>query len=199
MCGKNAFLDKERLLLRHQYSFLLSIQGRFGDLILSVCFPLMMLLDKVLDSNNCSITCGVDDDAFMRIMIHFFVYIIFDALLLLSCLFAYSYRFSKKTYCLSTTEVTGAPPAPAGDKKPEISFAQIWKTWTVLWHCFELHVNRYIVLFVSAGVLVIAYVTFNIMVYLTPNPRWGLSSSSLLSSSSDSSDDSVFAAMLLEP
>jgi len=195
MCGKSAFLDKEKQILRYHYNFLLNVQGRLADMVGSMCFPLMMLFDVIFDPTDCSISCGLSSEDVVTVILHFLVYIIVDVILFLLCFLVYSIRFSKMTHCLSTSEVTGAPPVPVPNPvKEPLKFEQIVKTWRLLWHAFELHLNRYMFLFVCGMVSVLSYVTYNILYYITPNPRWASSSSSL--SSSLSSSDSVFSSSL---
>jgi len=183
-CLKSTNLDKDKQHLRLHYYFLLNIQGRFAALLLSVAMLVLVTFDSMLDRSICTITCQRDKGQILNIVIHFVAYIAVEAIILAISLLFYSYRFTKATCGQTTNDLSFVlRPEYHPMNKATITFGQVQRTLKVVWHSFELHLNRYFVLFYACLLLVIAYVTFGILTTLTPNPRWLHSSSSSSSSS----------------
>ena len=195
-CGKDRSLDKELRLQRIQYYFMLHLQGRFADLLNSVLFPVMIVVDAAFSPADCSLSCGMDrGHRLLDVQLHFFAYIVADVVLLLLCLLVHSVRFTR----LSVGDpIVATKPAGAGESsrngklnssvtKPTITARHVFRTWHALWHSFILHFNRYVIYFFFSTLLLITYVPFNYIWYMTPNPRWLTSSSSSSSMSSMSS------------
>lgn len=187
-CGKDRSLDKELRLQRIQYYFMLHLQGRFADLLNSVLFPVMIVVDAAFDPADCSLSCGMDQGSrLLEVELHFLAYIVVDVLLLLLCLLVHSVRFTRLSVgdpiVATKLSATGAECSRNGKlnssvTKPKITARHVFRTWHALWHSFILHFNRYVIYFFFATLLLITYVPFNYVWYMTPNPRWATSSSS---------------------
>ena len=195
-CGKDRRLDKELRLQRIQYYFMLHLQGRFADLLNSVLFPVMIVVDAAFSPADCSLSCGMDQGTrLLDVELHFLAYIVADIVLLLLCLLVHSVRFTRLSVGdpIVATKLTanGAESSRNGKlnssvTKPKITARHVFRTWHALWHSFILHFNRYVIYFFFSTLLLITYVPFNYVWYMTPNPRWLVSSSSDTSSTSTS-------------
>jgi len=145
----------------------------------------MVTIDSWMDPVDCTISCGTTEgDALLHVVLHFFIYLIVDILLFALSLVVYAIRFTKLTHGQTTDDISFiSKPEYHPMSNPKISYEQVVKTMKVLWHSFELHLNRYMVLFYNCFLIIITYVLFSLVINVTINPRWIKSSSSSSSSS----------------